>query len=75
MTAPRDISVQLTLWQQRKGYSDAVAAHELGVPLVNYKGWRDGKPCRLANLIETAIGVPVSNRALDARLGGGVIRT
>jgi hypothetical protein len=74
MAAPRNIALQLQAWQKRNRYTPAEAAHELGVPLINYLGWADGIPCRLANLIETRIGVPVSAKRLDARLLGGIIR-
>ena len=74
MPAPRSIAVQLHAYQKRKGYTPREAAAEIGVPLINYLGWLDGVPCRLANLIETKIGVPVSPKILDARLGSGIIR-
>lgn len=74
MAQPRNIALQLRAWQRRNRYSDAEAAHELGVPLVNFVGWADGIPCRLANLIETRIGVPVTDKHMARQAASGIIR-
>ncbi len=72
-TEPRDISTQLVAYEKRTGLTPPEAAAEIGVPWINYAGWRDGIPCRMADLIETKIGVPVSAKVLGGR-PSGIIR-
>jgi hypothetical protein len=42
------------------GYSQQQAAGHLGVDLAQYLDWEKGAACPFANMLDTAVGVPVS---------------
>jgi transcriptional regulator with XRE-family HTH domain len=56
----RDVSVELKAWRASMGYSQQQAAGHLGVDLAQYLDWEKGAACPFANMLDTAVGVPVS---------------
>lgn len=60
MKSARDVSIELKAWRASMQYSQQQAAGHIGVPVESIIAWENGAPCPYANMLQTAVGVPVA---------------